>query len=196
MQKLLLKDIADIQLGFQSRKKTEESLKCHYLIIMGKDISDDNEINFDSLIKIEPEVDPGRYLLSMGDVLFMAKGSYNRAACVKTELHNTLASNSFYVLKLRKNTIEPWYLSWWLNQTVAQEYFTQKQSSGATISFISAEVLRNTPVHIPDLHTQKKIENLYETYRVWKERTQELVKLHEQLIKDVIFKNLNQEEKA
>jgi restriction endonuclease S subunit len=197
MKELMLSDVANIQMGYQARKKIAGSADSRYSIIMGKDIGCDNEIDQSTLTGVEPEGEIERYLLNPGDILFMAKGAYNYAACIKTALPNTVASGSFYILKINRNTaMEPCYLAWWLNQNTAQAYFRQKQSSGATISFISAEVLRKTPVIIPDLTTQQRITRLHDLFQAWKRKTNEMINLQENLITITANKAVSKKEKA
>ncbi|HRY83231.1 MAG TPA: restriction endonuclease subunit S [Candidatus Cloacimonadota bacterium] len=196
MKELKLNEVADIQMGYQARKKIAGSADSRYSIIMGKDIGMDNEIDLKSLAGIEPEGEIDRYLIQKGDILFMAKGSNNYAACIKAKLSNTVASGSMYILRAKTSAIQPCYLAWWLNQSTAQEHFRQTQSSGATISFISVEALRRTPVYLPDLATQQKIGTLHELYKTWKYKTTELLNLQEKLITQITYKAMTHKEKA
>lgn len=197
MTEKLLWEIADIQMGYQTRRRITVAEGSRVSIIMGKDIEPDCEIPFAKLDRIVPEGDISRYLLQIGDILFMAKGSYNYAVCINSNLQNTVASGSFYILRIKGNaTIKPCYLAWWLNQATAQEYFRQTQSSGATISFISAEALRRTPVNIPSLKTQQNIIRLNELHKAWKRKTLELSRLQTNLISITTQKALTKKEKA
>jgi restriction endonuclease S subunit len=190
-------EIADIQMGYQTRKRITVSESGRISIIMGKDIGPDNLIYLDKLDRIEPEGDYTRYLLQKGDVLFTAKGSNNFAACITSDLADTVASGSFYILRIKsRSALEPCYLAWWLNQATAQEHFRQTQSSGATISYISAEALRKTPVNIPPLKIQESIIRLSDLHKAWKRKTLELCKLQENLITFSTNKAITKKEKA
>lgn len=185
MKQETLEKSTDIQMGYQSRKMIVGSDAARFAIIMGKDVTHDSEIETGYLTRFEPEGDIERYLVKTGDVLFMAKGSYNYAACIKAVIDNTLASGSFYILRVKDPGLHPCYLAWWLNQSAAQDYFHQTQSSGATISFISAEALRKTPVTIPEMDIQLKIIALHDSYRSWKNKQIELLEAQQKMINHI-----------
>lgn len=195
MKDSLLSELATIQLGYQSRTKLEKDTGSDYSVLMGKDISKDNELNLTKLMKVRKEAGIQRYLLQQGDVLFMAKGAYNYAVCLDREIPSTVASNSFYIIRINSSGIEPCYLAWWLNQSAAAEYFTQNRSTGITISFITAEALRSTPVRVPELTTQKRIISMYELFRTYKQKSVKLLELQENLIYRLTYMAISQEEK-
>ncbi|HPT70702.1 MAG TPA: restriction endonuclease subunit S [Candidatus Cloacimonadota bacterium] len=196
MRKALLKEVAAIQMGYQARTRLEPVAESDYTIILGKDISAENEIDVSNLVRIDLKTEDSKFLLQRKDVLFMAKGTSNLAVYPKQSLHNTVASGSFYAIRITVSDMEPGYLAWWLNQRMAQEYFAINRSSGATLSFITAEALRNTPILIPEIEMQRKIVKLAELYSQMKNKTKKLLELQSDLINTVTYRAIIKEEKA
>lgn len=196
MTKSTLQNIADIQMGYQARSRIDFSAEGEYRIIQGRDISADNIIVTDNLSRFKSDEVPERYLLNKGDVLFMSKGSNNYATCLEESLPNTVVSSSFYVIKLNTDKILPCYLAWWLNQADAQEYFNKKQSSGATISFINSEALRNAPVLIPAMAIQEKVIRLVKLSQCYRQINDRLALLQDKLIVSTIMNAIKHKEKA
>ncbi|HNX01357.1 MAG TPA: hypothetical protein PKK33_08335, partial [Candidatus Cloacimonadota bacterium] len=75
-------------------------------------------------------------------------------------------------------------------------YFAINRSSGATLSFITAEALRNTPILIPEIEMQRKIVKLAELYSQMKNKTKKLLELQSDLINTVTYRAIIKEEKA
>jgi hypothetical protein len=153
---LKLKQIASTQVGFQTRGKLDESADGDYTILRAQD--------FDTLGRLHPDqatrfidhgdIDPGKYIVSRGDILVQARGQQHLAYYIDEELDNTVASNAFYVIRVKPTSdTHPKYLAWWINQVMVQRYFEQEQGI-STIPFISLGVLDNAPIILPEMHTQ------------------------------------------
>lgn len=192
MKKTTLKDLADIQVGYQARGRILELSSGEFRLIQGRDFDDQRQLHVESLASFKPERKPEPYMVREGDILFQARGTENFAAYIESRLEKTLASGSFYIVRVKsEQRILPQYLAWWLNQRHPQNFF-KAEASGTWMSFISKSVLSRVGLPVPDLDTQKKIR---ETIALWgKERqlSSRLAELRGQLVESVTCKAVGQ----
>lgn len=157
-----IKDIADIQIGFQFRKKPEMSSLGEYQVIQAKDIDKlvGHSLVASSLYQLTPDRDATRYEVNDGDVIFMSKGRRNYASLVEG-LHGrkTIAAGIFFILKLKSEIIMPEFLVWIINQSLVQNLIANI-SKGSGIPFITRDDFANVSIDIPDMHTQEIIVKL------------------------------------
>ena len=101
-----LKDIATIQIGYQSPGKVEPDSKGTHRIIQIKDINEENSINPKELFWIHPKRETARYIVNKDDVLFLSRGHRNFATAITISLENTIAAGCFFYIEIRcfKNT--------------------------------------------------------------------------------------------
>ena len=162
---LCLNKLADVQVGYQSRNRIEESPNGSFRIIRPQDL-DDKSMMPDVSVHFFPEesIDPSKYLVKKDDILIQARGNNHFAILISQDYIQTVASNSFYIIKnINRKKILPGYLSWWLNQPEVQNYFLTEQGL-STIPFISIRTLQNTLIRVPSLETQEKICNLIDLW--------------------------------
>ena len=101
--------------------------------------------------------------ISLGDVLFTAKGQRHMAVYVSQVLAHTVCAPQFFHVRLKPEfdaAISPLFLAWQLNQGPCQQYFMQ-QAEGSIQPHIRKPILEQTPISIPRLATQKSITDLY-----------------------------------
>ena len=172
---IALIELADIQVGYQARGRIEENLDGDFTIIRSHDFDEAGNLLPGEAMRFSPKIDPKKYLVDAGDILVKARGQNHYALLLQDEINNTVASNSFYIVRIQnQNKLIPAYLAWWLNRAVVQAYF-HKVRGVSTIPFISKAVLQNTRIRVPPMKTQESISKLM---RLW-QREQEL---NEQLI--------------
>lgn len=97
-----------------------------------------------------------KHLLKEGDVLFAAKGTKNFAAVFENHHEPSVASTSFFVLRLTNKMVLPAYLAWFLNNHATQSIL-KGQALGSSIPSISKQVLENLEIPAPSVETQKAI---------------------------------------
>ena len=153
---IILKNIGDVKVGYQSKSRILERSDGLYRLIQGKDFTALHDLREKTLLKFYPERNPNLYFVCKGDILFQARGTAHFAYCMTKELSNTLAFSSFYIIRLKTKDILPEYLAWWLNQKSAQTYFNIHAKSTA-ISFISKKSLLQLDIKIPSLVVQEKV---------------------------------------
>lgn len=152
-----LDEIANIKVGYQSRKRINEDFKGTYTVIRPQDFSIYGELASNTGLRFSPTIDPARYLVEAGDILVLARGHHHFARLIVDPVENAVAANTFYIVRVKdQGKIIPAYLSWWINQPIVQAYFHQQQGK-STIPFISKSALQNCIVQIPPLETQEKI---------------------------------------
>ncbi len=183
-----LEKIANIQVGYQSRGRIEEDLDGNYAIIRSKDFDGAGNLILIEAMRFSPKIDPQKYLVDAGDILVQARGQNHFAFLIEGEINNTVASNSFYIVRLKEhNKVISAYLAWWLNRTTVQAYFQQVRGV-STIPFISKADLQNTRIRVPPMKTQKNISQLMQLWQREQKLNQQLMKKKELLVQEVCRK--------
>lgn len=190
VQEVKLSEIAIISVGYQARGRVEQFSAGDYSIIRPQDFDNNGNLNLNAIVPFLPssKIDPSKSLVTINDVLVQARGVNHNAYIIRQELENTVASNSFYIVRLKKNAkILPGFLSWWLNQSVAQAFFEQ-ESGVSTIPFISKSTLANTFIQVPPMEIQDRISNLVELRQKEQELSEKLSDLKNLFIDTVCLK--------
>jgi len=178
--KVALKDITEIQIGYQHRdRKGKKALPINmssvgsHWIIQIKDL--DIEERFKSVVVgqggiypyvwsgslygVTPLGNPEPYLVSSGDVLFLSKGQRTFAVPILEKLENTVASYYFYILRPDPLQILPEYLAWFINQPKAQAFLERDQRQ-TQIKMIPKKALSQLEVVVPPMEKQKALIHL------------------------------------
>ncbi len=155
-----IKDIADIQIGHQFRKKIEPVIDGTLKVIQIRDFDENQELNQEGLCRVTIDKLPEKYLVHKNDILFLARGHRNYAIPVMDSLEGAIAVSHFFILKIKTNNVIPEYLAWFINQAPAQEYLHNLARRGSHMPIIPKSVFENLKVQIPDIKTQKKIVKL------------------------------------
>lgn len=96
-----------------------------------------------------------KHLLLAGDILFAAKGSKNFAA-VYHGYFPAVASTTFFVLRLKDESVLSEYVSWLLNSAATQAVL-KRQAIGSAMVSISKAVLENLELAVPSIEKQEQI---------------------------------------
>lgn len=184
-----LRDVAEIQAGYQARKRINELSQGKYRLIQGKDFDKYGNLLVDTISYFEPERKPELYMVKEDDLLLQSRGLTHNSYCIKVNLENTLAAGSFYILRLKSKIILPSYLCWWLNQAPVQEFFISL-ASGTIMSFVSKSAVSQTEIKIPDIETQQKIVNTIDTWRRLNSLQDQIRQKQEQLIQSLFIKKI------
>lgn len=136
---------------------------------------------------------PNKHFLQQGDVLFAAKGTKNFAACYQNINQPSVASTSFFVIRLLDNInskILPEFLVWFLNNPSSQKYL-KSNAIGTAIVSISKNVLAELEILIPNLQTQKSILKISQLRKSELDLKQQIEILKERQIQQYITNALN-----
>ena len=105
-------EVADIQLGYQFRKKIEPVGDGTHWVIQIRDFNESHLLNKEALSRVRIDKPSEQYLIHQGDVLFLSRGHRNWAAAIVDDLKDTVAVSHFFVIKRKNATILPEYLAW------------------------------------------------------------------------------------
>lgn len=137
-----------------------------------------------SLSKID--IIPERHLLHDWDILVTSKWSRNISLLYKKEYWPSVASSTFFVVKITNNNIIPEYLSIYLNESLKSAYF-KNHFSGSTVQSIPKSVLEDYKITIPSLEKQQQIINLYQLHKQQLTIYEDLIHKKTQLINSLIL---------
>jgi len=127
-----------------------------------------------------------KHFLKPGDVLFAAKGTKNFAAVFEDHNPPSVASTSFFVIRILYEVVLPQYLAWYLNNPDTQQ-FLKNLARGTSIASISKSVLDDLEISIPDFKTQKLILKITQLRNTEKGLKQEIEVLREKHIHQLII---------
>jgi len=163
-----IKDIAEIQIGYQFRGRIETVPKGTHKVIQIRDFDEFQNLRVTDLYKVTLKYDAERYIVNKGNILFLARGHRNYAIPIKESLVDTIAASYFFILRLRNENILPEYLAWFIRQAPAQAYLHNIARRGTHMPMVPKSAFENLPIDIPDIETQKtiiKVDNLIEKER-------------------------------
>jgi restriction endonuclease S subunit len=173
-REMKLRDIAEIQIGYQHRDKGHPlnmgSTGSHRIIqikdleerFKGEVIERGGSAPYvwsDSLYQVTPAGDAERYLVNHGDVLFLSRGQRTYAVPVLQTLENTVASYYFYILRPDADRVDAEYLAWFINQPTTQARLERLQR-GSHIKIIPKSAFEALEVVLPSLAIQRAIVEL------------------------------------
>lgn len=159
-----LSDIADIHAGYPFRGTIAHDKNASVQVVQPKDISDLGELHLENLVKTELKGKKLPMWLQHGDILFIAKGIRTYATYVPEEIKDVICSPSLFQIRIQpslRNSINPIFLAWQLNQKPIQQYFRQT-AEGSAQTNIRKPVLANVELEVPVLEKQNIIAKLYE----------------------------------
>ena len=153
-----LSKVAEIQTGYQIRKKLEKHHDSSFSLIQMSSINyEEHTINPSRTIPFSPEGSFERHVLRKGDLIMCLKGNHNSVVMIR-EQQNLIASNQFAIIRAKENCL-PEFLKWYL----LSDLFTKQLDSlsqGTVIKTLSAKVLSSMDIDLPSLESQKNIINL------------------------------------
>jgi hypothetical protein len=185
-------NLAQIQSGYQARSKVLESPQGTHRLLQARDIQD-GALQWATALRFNPDLDPERYRLQADNILFIARGFENKAYRVIDPPPNLLASNLFYIIRVKSDLVHPGFLAWWLNQKPAQAYFAQFQVKMG-FAYLSKKNLSNLKVPLPPRETQ---ENIAEVQRLWereKSLSNEIADLKKKIITSTCLSTIHRNE--
>ncbi|MFX0137422.1 MAG: restriction endonuclease subunit S [Candidatus Hodarchaeota archaeon] len=196
LKKVKLNEIADIRSGQLFRHKFENDPKGKYQVVQLKDVNNEGLISENNLYRVMLDKVNERAQLKKGDILFKAKTNRPIAASVDTELKDTIASANYYIIRPRKKgQIHSKYLTWFLNQKAAQEYY-KKTAKGSIFPIVNKKALGEIIIPIPNKEIQNKIIKIVELEQKEMILREEIIKLREILIETEIWKAIKIEEEV
>ena len=150
--KTLIKDITNIQTGLFAKPAGSGEL----VYLQSKHFDEYGQLHSVLHPDLIAEGISEKHLLKEGDVVFAAKGTKNFAAVFENHNEPSVASTSFFVIRITDQKLLPQYLAWVLNSHTIQ-ILLKGQAIGTSIPSISKQVLENLEITVPSIETQKAI---------------------------------------
>ena len=143
--------------GYSFREKIDHNPEGDIGILQMKDI-ENNYLNFDyqNIDKVKDFSFKDKFFLNKGDVLFVSKGVNNYAISIEKIDFPIIASATFFVIRVNENKILSDYLAWYMNQSEAQNYFSEKKA-GTYVPNLKKQDILELPLNVPPLKTQNAI---------------------------------------
>lgn len=186
--KILIKDITNIQTGLFAKPAGIGEL----VYLQSKHFDESGHLLSDLHPDLLAEGISEKHLLRDGDVLFAAKGTKNFAAVFENHNEPSVASTSFFVIRLTDNKVLPRFLAWFLNNPTTQTLL-KAQAIGTSIPSISKQVLENLEIPVPDIKTQKAIVEISKLRNREKFLKQQIEVLRNKKVNQQILKAINYE---
>lgn len=180
-QALPLGSIAKIRAGYQALRGVESSSDGSHFIIQARDVAPDVQINIRNLTRFSPERKPENYLVSQGDILYLAKGVRHFAAWVDKPMEHVLASGAFYILRPQTDIVLPGFLAWWLNQAPVRSAL-KSRVTGTNLPFVSKQQLEELTISVPPLATQRDVIRINALFQQERLLTEHLIRCREKLV--------------
>ena len=183
--KSALKNIASIQTGVFAKPAPNGDL----VYLQARDFDESGNLSGSLHLDILAEGVSENHILRTGDILFASKGTKNFAVAFEDHFPVSVASTSFFVIRLQNEIVLPQYLAWYLNNPDSQQ-FLKSFARGTSIASISKAVLDDLEIFIPDLKTQELILKITQLRNTEKKLKQEIEILREKLIQQLIINSL------
>ncbi len=157
---LTLRECAEVLPGFSIAGRLQHDPKGTHQVIITRHLADGLPYKYDTSqeLRIVPRRDTAPYEVHRGDVLFMSRGTQNRAWVVAEVPDPTIAPVSFYILRPGES-LDGGYLAWYLNQAPAQGAIGQLRT-GAGTPLVQRDAFQSLNVVLPPLDVQREIATL------------------------------------
>jgi restriction endonuclease S subunit len=140
----------------------------------------------------------------VGELVYLQSKNFDEFGQLQTVLHPDLmanaipekhnepsvASTSFFVIRILTEVILPHYLAWFLNAPASQTLL-KGQAIGTSIPSISKQVLENMEIIIPSIETQNAILKIAKLRKEEKSLKQKIDHLREMHIQQIILNAIN-----
>lgn len=164
-------------------KKSEQETE--YKVIFPANIVESKVTTFEyGEINLKKQVEE-KYFLKENDILFQVKGTKFESILITETVENLLPSNSYLILRVDTDVINPKYLQWLLKTKTLSDYF-EKNTSGAIIKLVRKNTITDLEINLPSLEEQEEIVKMILAFEKEKENTLKYLEMKEELIEAVI----------
>jgi hypothetical protein len=151
-------DIAEVRPGLSTGARLQHTPTGSHQLVLSRHLVPGQSYSYQP--QDEFRIDPGRnagdrYLVVHGDVLFMSRGTRNVASWIESVPDLTVAPVSFYVLRPGRH-VDSAYLTWYLNQRVAQRALSDIRT-GAGTPIVQRAAFEQLAIPLPQQEIQRKI---------------------------------------
>lgn len=156
--KILLKEIASVQMGYSFRSRIEQT-GGQTAVIQMKDLTVDNRVDCGQLVRVDMDSLKHHHLVRPGDLVFRCRGLMTTAAILAEDPGIAVVAAPLFRIRVTHETASPQYLHWFINQPPAQKYLTS-HSRGTAQQMISMEALESLEIVVPSIERQRVIVEL------------------------------------
>lgn len=188
-KKDLLKNIADISIGYSFRTALDWKNTGNIYVLQAGNVSDNIEITEAELNKIEFDDSRANSFVKNGDIVLSSRGWF-KAAVVNSKAKNILASSSVFIMRPKTDQILSEYIAIYLNSSAGQRQLLSK-STGVAINTILRKDLGDIEIPVPSLNNQKQIINLYHNSREVKKLLAKKMELNGKIVDGIINNLIN-----
>src|SRR5262249_31510148 len=149
-------DIAEIRTGYSFRGRLEPHPAGTVSVIQMKDIDRSNSLQAEGMVRILAPKDFDKHLVRPGDLLFRCRGESYSAALVDHDLDHTITASPMMLIRPLKQTVDPAYLRWFLNQPSTHNALASV-AAGTAVKIINKAALEKLSIPIPPMETQRRI---------------------------------------
>jgi restriction endonuclease S subunit len=181
-----LNEIAAIQTGIYAKTSSQGDA----IYLQSRHINDAGQIDKNLQTDIAVDEKISKSILTGGDILFSAKGNKNISVVYESNIGPAVASSTFFVIRLTRQTILPQYLSWFLNHPRTQKYL-KAQAKGASPPSISIKTLYDLEIEIPNIDTQREIIRIDVLRKKEQSLIQQIEDLKEQVMQFRLYNSTN-----
>jgi restriction endonuclease S subunit len=151
-----IKKIAKVYMGYPFRSRLERVEDGNVFVIQMKDIDENSRLDVSNLIPVNLPAVKDIHRINQGDLIFRSRGRINTATLVQEPLENTVAAAPLLRLRVKKDSLMPEYLAWYINQPKSQTYL-ERQAAGTISRMINKTAVEEMGIEIPPLERQKHI---------------------------------------
>lgn len=157
-----LGELAEVLPGFSTGAALEHDPAGTHQVVLSRHLTPGLPYSYRDVdeFRIMPKRDTRRYELRPGDVLFMSRGTRNVASRIVSVPTTTIAPVSFYILRPGPD-LNAGYLTWYLNQPVAERELMQIRT-GAGTPLVQRAAFVEFAIPLPDAKTQQRLAELGE----------------------------------
>lgn len=152
-----LEDCAEVLPGFSVQGRIAHDPEGTHQLLLTRHLREGVPYTYsaEDELRISPDRPADPYELRVGDVLFMSRGTLNRAWVLEHIMARTLAPVSFYVIRPHEG-VDGAYLAWYLNQPPAQAAIDQIRT-GAGTPLVQRAAFQELEVTLPPLAMQREV---------------------------------------
>lgn len=184
---LLLRDIAEIRMGYPFRARLERDPSADVAVIQMKDIDEANLLHTEDLDRTSMPDFKDRYLIRANDLIFRSRGQTNTAALVAADPGRAVLAAPMMMIRVTTPKVLPAYLNWFINQPTTQARLT-RALEGTSVKMISKATLETLEISVPPVQKQQQIVELAALGNEEQQLMRELTRLRKTYVEGILMR--------
>jgi restriction endonuclease S subunit len=154
-----LGELVEIKSGYHFRRGVTSDPLGRVRVVQLSNLPQATPIDWLSLQTVNGEGIARDYFLEKGDVLLSSRGSKSHVILVDEEVGDVVVPNYLLILRNKSQLVTPSYLSWYLQQPLAQAQI-ERARQGSTVQLLSRTELAEMAIPTPPLHIQETLSKI------------------------------------